>query len=291
MIKDNDVISDNIIGAIMRADFHACVMPSDPTPDREERLSAVRKHISIRQSLAYKAKRLVAERAADAVTLLTQKDTRIIGIERLSDIRGGAFLTLNHFSPIDSTLARKLVHRIGGGKINIVIKDTNLFMNGGLGFLMKYARTIPVIDDPRYLAGTLAPMISDMIERGEYVLVYPESEMWLNYRKPRPAMPGVYHWASRFGAPIIPLFAAIADLGDAKRPDMAYRLYVGEPIYPDMTVSKRERAARMQEADYSFKISAYESAYQRRFTPQYHDGDIAGGVIYDPYITELFETM
>lgn len=289
-MKYDPAITENIIDAAMRGDFHACVMPSDPAPERSERMAAVNDHLSERARLSYRMKRFVAERMADTVLLKLSKSIQIIGEGKLSDISGGAIVTVNHFSPYDSIPVRKLL-RGRGGKLNIVIKDTNLFMNGPLGFLMKYARTLPVTDDAHYLSRSFYPTIEKMLLDGEYVLIYPEAQMWPNYRKPRPLEPGAYHYAARLGVPIIPLFTEIISVGGYGRESFDYRLHVGDPIYPDMALSQRERAELMRERDSSFKISAYERAYQRPFKSEYSDGDVAGSAIRDPYITELFEPV
>ena len=47
------------------------------------------------------------------------------------------------------------------------------------------------------------PTIRDLLNDKSLILIYPEEEMWFNYRKPRPPKPGAYHYAAKYNVPII----------------------------------------------------------------------------------------
>ena len=82
-------------------------------------------------------------------------------------------------------------------------------------------------------------------------MIYPEQEMWFNYRKPRYLKPGAYYYASKYNVPIISCFIEIID---------------------------KENAAWMSERDYSQKKEAYEKAYNKKLDYKFEDDDIAGWI-------------
>lgn len=48
--------------------------------------------------------------------------------------------------------------------------------------------------------------IKNALDENKLVLIYPEQEMWFNYRKPRPCKRGAYLYAVKFNVPVISLF-------------------------------------------------------------------------------------
>ena len=105
--------------------------------------------------------------------------------------------------------------------------------------------------------------------------------MWFNYKKPRELRDGAYHYAALFGVPVIPTFTEmITKSGERDEKGflpIKHVLHVGEPIYPDKTLSVREDRERMKTIDYNFKKTAYEKQYNlsldNTFVPE---RDIAG---------------
>lgn len=260
---------ENIKEAVDRSEFDVSVEPGDPVLSAEERKKITEEHFAKRGSFSHKAKTFFAERAADIITFFTQKNTEII-----NDCFGlpkGAIITINHFSPLDSTVVRKYLRKNGGDRLNIVARDKNFAMKGYIGFLMRYTRTIPLPEEPRQLASLFTPEVERVLKDGEYLLIYPEAEMWQNYRKPRPLKIGAYHYAARFCAPVIPMFCEITE----KDGQGGFRLYVGDAIFPDMTLDKRARAEKMRQRDFEFKKAAYEKAYGKPLNYTFETDDIA----------------
>ncbi len=58
------------------------------------------------------------------------KTTKIIGMENIKDIEGGAIITSNHFNPIDNIVIRKFAKKAGKKRLYIVGQETNLAMKG-----------------------------------------------------------------------------------------------------------------------------------------------------------------
>ena len=295
MKKARYEIIDNIRRAAEEGRFSSCVEVSDPKLTKDERSEIAKRSFASRTSLSYKIKRFFAERIADAATAMVMGNVEIFGTENLQGIVGGAIITSNHFSPIDSTAARRVVSLLDGGKLNIVTRDSNLAMGGVVGFLMNYARTIPLCEDAHYMARSFAPAISDMLARDEFVLIYPEAEMWQNYRKPRPHMSGAYYYAAKNNAPIIPLFVEMRDTSIFDKDGFLrqeYAIHVLPPIYPDAKLSARENTRMMCERDFSERSSTYERIYGRSYNSGFSEDDIAGFIVaQDPYMSELFATV
>ena len=268
----NPIVVKNIKIAAEAGDFHATVEPNDPTPTPKEALAIGEGYMRSRNSPPYKIKRFFAEVIANTATKVLHKSTEIVGLENLRGISGGAIFTSNHFHPLDSTAVRRVVREIGGGKLNVVSRASNFAMTGFVGFLMNYARTIPLLTDSHYTARKFTPAIGEMLSRGEYVLVYPEASMWKNYRKPRPTMPGAYYLAAKFGVPLIPIFTEMNETDNG----ISYRIHVGKPLVATDNETVRESAARMQREDERFRISVYEKCYGRPYDSAFSPEDIAG---------------
>ena len=94
-----------------------------------------------------------------------------------------------------------------------VSQDTNFAMKGFLGFLMRYADEIPVSKDKDYMERHFYRTLNNLlVNKKEYILIYPEQEMWFNYRKPRPPKRGAYFYAAKFNVPIISCFVEMKDM-------------------------------------------------------------------------------
>ena len=95
-------------------------------------------------------------RFVNIATSIINKDTEIVGLEKLPDMSKGVIITSNHFGPLENTIIRYLVKKHGNGKIKVVSQVTNFAMTGPIGLLMNYADTIPISEEPRYLARDLS---------------------------------------------------------------------------------------------------------------------------------------
>ena len=212
---------------------------------------------------------------------LLDKDITIKGLENLKDLdlSKGAIITSNHFNPLDTFIIRKLVEKVLKKDLYIVIQDTNLAMPGSLGFLMNYTNTIPVSKSPTYLAGTFKENLRKILSDGNIVLIYPEEEMWFNYRKIRPLKRGAYQYAAILNVPVISCFTKIIDtdiLDNEEFNKTIYELNVLGYIYPDKDISPRVNSINMLNEDYTWKKRSYEEAYNKSLDYTFSKDDIAG---------------
>ena len=125
------------------------------------------------------------------------------------------------------------------------------------------------------------PQLKEMMKNKEFLLIYPEQEMWFNYRKPRPPKRGPFYYASKFGVPVINCFVEMKNTkkkleGDFV--DVKYRISVLDVMFPDPNKAVRENSIYMRDRDYELKTKAYEKAYGKKLTYDFEPSDIAGWV-------------
>ena len=277
--EHREAVIANIAAAAAAGAFHQKVEVNDPVLSAQQRQDIVRNYLANRHSAAYRCKTLAARTLANLGTAFVNRTTEIVGMEKLKGLQGGAILTCNHFSPMDNTVVRHLVRKLGKKRINIISQLTNFAMPGLIGFLMNYADTIPLGDEAHYLLRQLPDIISELTDRGEFVLIYPEQEMWFNYRKPRPCQRGAYHFAAKLGLPVVSCFIEMCDeaqMDTAQFRKVRYRLHILDILYPEQGKSVRETSIALCEQDYSLKKAAYERIYAKPLDYTFEPSDIAG---------------
>lgn len=269
----------NIREQVAAQRFNEPVEPGDARLDGAQIRALLRREIAMRERLPYKVKNMVARVLAKYGTVDFTRGMTIEGIEKMADIHGGAIITNNHFAPFDSSIIRMLNRRVRSKKMFTVSKDINFAATGLFGFILRYTDLIPVSQDTGYMLETFEPMLREVLESGHLVLIYPEQEMWWNYRKPRPLKRGSYLYAAKMKVPVIPCFTEMREreetAGDGSR-KLRFILHVLDPIYPDPALSDKENSIRMMENDYSQKVTAYERVYGKKLDYTFSAWDIAG---------------
>ena len=273
-------VIDNIKRSIKENELNKKVSIGDPTPSEEEMYDLIKKFYDNRKhKITHFIKSLRATLCIKQYGKKFDSTIKIVGLENIKDIISGAIVTSNHFNPLDSLIVRKLIKEKNNKEIYIVIQDTNLAMPGFIGYLFNNLKTIPICKGPNYIIKTFKPYLKKVLDNNNYVLIYPEEEMWFNYRKPRPCKRGTYLFAAEMNVPIISCFTEIIDT-DVKDNDefnkVKYVLHVLKPIYPDKEKSSRENSKIMAEIDYRQKVEAYEKAYNKKLDYKFYKSDIAG---------------
>ena len=213
------------------------------------------------------------------VGLKLNRNIKIEGLENLKNINNGAIVTSNHFNPLDNMAIRKMIKKRYQKNVYVVSQETNLAMPGFLGYLMNSLNIIPLCKGPNYIINTFKPELEKVLDKNNYVLIYPEEEMWFNYRKPRTCKRGAYQFAAEFDVPVISCFVEIIDLpkdDNDEFKEVEYVVHVLKPIYPDKKKSARENSKIMAEIDYKQKKEAYEKAYNKKLDYKFSNDDIAG---------------
>lgn len=272
----------NIETNIINKELNRKVEVNDAVLSDEEITKLINKFYKNKsKKFSYTIKHMIANMTISKYMKLLDKDITIKGLENLKDLdlSKGAIITSNHFNPLDTFIIRKLVEKVLKKDLYIVIQDTNLAMPGSLGFLMNYTNTIPVSKSPTYLAGTFKENLRKILSDGNIVLIYPEEEMWFNYRKIRPLKRGAYQYAAILNVPVISCFTKIIDtdiLDNEEFNKTIYELNVLGYLYPDKDISPRVNSINMLNEDYTWKKRSYEEAYNKFLDYTFSKDDIAG---------------
>lgn len=270
----------NIKRAIEQKDFNQKVEINDPKLTLEEKNKIVEKYLKSRNKFLFKIKTRIAKITIFILTKILEKDTKIIGKENLKHINGGAIITSNHFNPLDNLIIQKLAKEILKKRLYIVGQEANLAMTGIIGFFMNYSDIIPISNQISYMKKEFPNIIKETLQKNNLILIYPEQEMWFNYKKPRPLKEGAYYFAAKNNVPIISCFVEMIETEEKdneKFNKVNHVLHVLKPIYPNPNKSIKENCEFMMETDYNQKKEAYEKAYNKELDYVFEiDEDIAG---------------
>jgi len=276
-----EAVIQNIKDAVQRGDFNCKVEVNDPVFTPEQRKQVLDGFLKNQSNPLYWMKNFFARRSVDLATYYLNLNTKIIGLEKLRHLEGGAIITSNHFNPDENTAIRRMTQKLRKGRLCIVNQDTNLGMTGLFGFFMNYIDIIPINHELGWLTNHFAKLVEKSLSKKQLILMYPEQEMWFNYRKPRPCKSGAYLFAARNNVPIISCFVEIREKQSMAAPDFhntQYILHILDPIYPDPDKSAAANGREMCERDYAQKVAAYERCYGRKLTYEFDPWDIAGWV-------------
>ena len=274
-----DKVIENIKQAIKDEEWYAKVEVNDPVLTSNERDVLLERVMKRRHTPKYLFNRRMARYMANMASRMVNISTHIEGIEKVKRLKGGAIITSNHFSPVENAIVRYMILKAGKKHLNIVSQETNLAMEGMLGFLMNYADIIPISNNRNYMTKFFEPQLKEMMANKEFTLIYPEQEMWFNYRKPRPPKRGPFYYASKLGVPVISCFVEMIDTKKKMAEDFVdvkYKISVLDVMLPDPNKTVRENSIYMRDRDYALKKQAYEKAYGKELTYDFDVSDIAG---------------
>lgn len=279
--EDREKVIQNIKEAANNRNFTAKVEIGDPVMTLDQRLKLVDDFWNHQNKFNSKVNNGIGHLIFRTLANTITHNTEVEGLENLHDLpRGGAIITSNHFSQFDSLPIKRLADKVHI-PLSIVIEDTNLMLPGFLRYLMNYVGTIPLVNSPNYIGNEFIKHLHDALDKYSWVLIYPEQEMWWNYRKPRKLQRGAYYFAAKQNVPVISTFVEIQDLPrlEKKNPDFyqtKYIVHVLPVIYPDVTLNLKKRSEKMMEQDYEQKVAAYERVYGKKLDYDFTPWDIAG---------------
>lgn len=220
-----------------------------------------------------KIKNKVANKMGEKFLKDLLKDNKLIikdinGIENLQNIESGAMITCNHFNPFDSFAIEKVFRLAGQDKIKKlykVIREGNYTNFPGLyGFFFRNCDTLPLSSNKRTMIEFMKA-VDIILQRGDFILIYPEQSLWWNYKKPKPLKNGAFKLAARNDVPIIPIFITMEDsenIGEDGFPIQQYIINIEKPIYPDENLSEKENAEMMKEKNFEIWKKIYEEFYK-----------------------------
>lgn len=281
IIGDNkkEVIK-NIEKAVDLQEFNQKVEVNDPQLTAEEKNKIVKRYLKNRNKFTFKTKTKIAKSTIALLTNILEKDTKIVGEENIRNIKGGAIITSNHFNPLDNLIIQKLAKKVLKKRLYIIGQETNLAMTGMVGFFMNYSDIIPISNQISYMKKEFPEVIKEILEKENLILIYPEQEMWFNYRKPRPLKEGAYYFAAKNNVPIVSCFVEMIETDEKDNEEfnkVKYILHILKPIYPNPNMTIKENSEFMMKTDYNQKKEAYEKAYNKKLNYIFEiNEDIAG---------------
>lgn len=279
--KNRQTVIENIRTAAEKHDLHAKVETDDPILTQEACKAIAQGYLAQRHTISHRAKALLTRSFANVGSTFLNRHTEILVNGDLSALENGCILTCNHFNPLDHTPLRALVRKLGKRRLNIVSQMGNFAMSGPIGYLLRYADTIPLWEDPRYLSHEFLDVLDELLKKKEPILIYPEQEMWFNYRKPRTMKRGAYLFAAKLHAPVVCCFVEMVDLPQLDTKEfkkVRYVLHILDTLYPDPEKNSRQNSIEMCEKDQALKKAAYEKVYGRPLTYEFESHDIAGWI-------------
>lgn len=225
----------------------------------------------MRSKLSNKIKRFFTYKAAGKMLNNLKKSgmfrlDSIIGLENLKSVKTGAIITCNHFGVIDSFIidqtfrAAKFKHR----RMYKVIREGN-YTNPPAGFapIMRYCDTLPLSQNKQTMKKFLSAT-NQLLQKGNFVLVYAEESMWWNYRKPRPLKNGAFRFAVKNHVPVVPVFVTMQDseqIGPDGFPIQIHTVHIEKPIYANKDLDDKQNIEQMKQQNYEIWKNIYEKVY------------------------------
>lgn len=226
----------------------------------------------LREKMSSKIKRIFANEMGERFLDNLLKNNKLIikqvnGIENLNKVKTGALITCNHFNPFDCFTVEKVFRMSENEKdkrLYKVIREGNYTNFPGLyGFFFRNCDTLPLSSNKRTMVNFMKA-VDTILQKGDYILIYPEQSMWWNYRKPKPLKNGAFKLAARNNVPVIPIFITMEDsklIGEDGFNIQEYTINVEEPIYPDEKLNEKENTEIMKQKNFETWKNVYEKFY------------------------------
>ena len=227
----------------------------------------------LRKKMSSKLKRVFANEVGEKFLDNLLRNNKLIikqinGIENLSKVDTGALVTCNHFNPFDCFTIEK-VFRLSGKieekRLYKVIREGNYTNFPGLyGFFFRNCDTLPLSSNKRTMVEFMKA-VDVLLQKGDFILIYPEQSMWWNYRKPKPLKNGAFKMAARNNVPVIPVFITMQDsdiIGEDGFPVQEYIINIEEPIYPSENLTEKGNTNVMRDKNFEVWKNVYEKFYK-----------------------------
>ena len=273
-------IIDNIKYNLENNLLNETVAIDDPILTEKEIDKLIKNYYKIKEN---KIKYNIDKKAVDTLVRTTCKyvydNIEIVGLENLDNINDGAIITGNHYSPVDTIPIKEFIKKKYNKEPYIVSLASNLALKAPLDYIINHQNILPIKDSISYMNEEFKPRLFEYLNNKEYIIIYPEQQMWNNYRLPRPCKRGAYSFAAEANKPIISTFTELIDTGisdDDNFNKIKYRIHILKPIYPDSNKSIRQNSIDMSSIDYEQKIKCYEEVYNTKLDYTFNISNIAG---------------
>ena len=116
------------------------------------------------------------------------------------------------------------------------------------GQVFSLAGVIPIPED-RVAFRKFYGFVEDVFKENKWVHIYPETGLWYYYVPIRPFKRGAALFAYNYNKPIVPVGYSYRERTGFSRhfnkKDPYITTHIGEPIYPDLTLSKRDAVEKL----------------------------------------------
>ncbi len=180
---------------------------------------------------------------------------RVKGKENLKAVKGmGAFCATNHFSYMDILLTR---YATGYFRSFVTVAPYNNKKGVG-GWFMRRAGILP-LSSSFSATRNLWKETGRLLEEKKLISFYAEKAMWCGYQKPRPMKDGVFFYAVKFNAPVLPVFCTFRKSKNGRLKGTT--VHILPAIFPDDTLEKNARQADMLARAQAEWQACYEQFY------------------------------
>ncbi len=169
---------------------------------------------------------------------------RIKGRENLKkhreELKGGAVTSANHVHMWDYLAVTKSIRPHKTGLLSWAPN-----VNGENGTLIRLVGGIPIPENDLAATRKYIKEVSEFIENGGWLHIYPEGSMWEYYAPIRPFKPGAAFFACRCNKPVLPLGISYREPGWIRKHIFhqiaRLTLTIGEPVFANPELSGKEQ--------------------------------------------------
>lgn len=162
------------------------------------------------------------------------------------EIKKGCLSVCNHVHMWDYI---SIMNAIKPFKPYILAWDKNI--SGEMGGMIRSVGGIPIPQNDYSATIAYLNAVEGMIKKGGWLHIYPEGSMWEYYQPIRPFKNGTSFIAVDTNRPIIPLAFSYRKPGWIRtkifKQIALFTLHIGEPLYPNEDLPKREREIELTE--------------------------------------------
>ena len=133
----------------------------------------------------------------------------------------------------------------------------------GVRHILRAINVIPIPSNPRGLV-KFKDTVNTLVSEGKIIHFYPEGALWPYYNKLRAFKPGAFRFARENNTPIVPFciyFRPRRGLWKLLGKNPLVTVEVLDPIYPDMTIPKKQAIAKLSDSAFILMNEVIESNY------------------------------
>lgn len=200
-------VIDNIRQNVGKKQFNAKAELNDPVLSKGQTTKIVKQFLQHTQSWNYKILNPIFQGVFGLATIVLTTRGKVEGMQNLPNCPS-AFITGNHYNQFDVLMIKKLAMK-KKKRLYAVVAASNLEMPHLIGWIVRNFDSLPIDCDMYYLSHIFPQYLKKTLKKPCWILIYPEQELWFNYRKPCPLKKGAYFYAAKLNKPIISTFTEI----------------------------------------------------------------------------------